>query len=229
MSRPAPGASRARAAATRRPPRVRTRDPEEKRARVLAAARRLFAERGYPATTTADVAAHAGVSQGIVFHHFGSKEGLLAAVAGDYGRGLAEAMFPPGVPLEGELPSVEATLRRAFAFVREQGALSRLLVLSADPTTYQTVHEASRLEIAGAISRALADASAHGRVRPMNPQIAAELLFALVGAALTECFVRHGGAREEEFLREAVRCVEGAVRPRPDESERPEPEPRSRA
>ena len=63
-------------------------------------------------------------------------------------------------------------------------------------------------------------------------QIAAELLFALVGAALTECFVRHGGAREEEFLREAVRCVEGAVRPRPDLSERPEPdnpEPRSRA
>jgi AcrR family transcriptional regulator len=205
---------------------VRTRDPEEKRARMLAAARRLFTERGYAATTTADVAEQAGVSQGILFHHFGSKEGLLAAVAGDYGRGLAEAMFPESEPLDGALPSVEATLRRSFAFVREQGALSRLLVLSADPATHQTVHEASRVEIVAAIARALGEASAAGLTRPLDPRIAAELLFALVGAALTECFVRHGGAREEEYLRETVRCVEGAVRPRPESSENPEPRSR---
>ena len=42
----------------------------------------------------------------------------------------------------------------------------------------------------------------------------AELLFALVEAALIECFVRGDGSREEEYLRETVRCVEGAVLPR---------------
>ena len=57
----------------------------------------------------------------------------------------------------------------------------------------------------------------------MDPQIAAELLFALVGAALTECFVRRGGAREDDYLRETVRCVEGAVRPQAPAPENPEP------
>lgn len=223
------GSSAPRRAPAPRAPRVRTRDPERKRARVLGAARRLFIERGYAATTTADVARRAGVSQGIVFHYFGSKEGLLAAVAAEYGRGLAEAMFPArgsreaGAPPEPGLPSVEGTLRRAFDFVREQGALSRLLVLSADPVTHQTVHEASRVEIVTAIARSLGEAHERGLVRPMDPQIAAELLFALVGAALTECFVRRGGAREDDYLRETVRCVEGAVRPQAPAPANPEP------
>ena len=89
---PRRSAAPARSRPARRP-RTRTRDPEAKRARVMRAARELFAERGYTAATTAGVARRAGVSEGIVFHHFGSKEGLLTAVAGEYGRGLAEAMF----------------------------------------------------------------------------------------------------------------------------------------
>src|SRR5262245_16628465 len=117
-----------------RAPRVRTRDPAEKRARVMDVARTLFAERGYAATTTADVARRAGVSEGILYHHFGSKEGLLAAVAGEYGRGLADAMFE-GLPDDAAALSVEATLARAFAYVREQGTLARLLMLSSDATT----------------------------------------------------------------------------------------------
>jgi AcrR family transcriptional regulator len=41
---------------------------------------RLFAERGYEATSTRAVAVAAGVSPALVTHHFGSKEGLRAAV-----------------------------------------------------------------------------------------------------------------------------------------------------
>ncbi len=216
-----------RATAPRRALRARTRDPAEKRARVMAAARRLFAERGYAATTTADVAGRAGVSEGILFHHFGSKEGLLAAVAAEYGRGLAEAMFA-GEPFGETPPSAERMLERAFAYVREQGTLARLLVLSADPSSAQTARQATRAEIVGALARAFAEWSARGVVRALDPQIAAELLFALVDAALIACFVRGGGAREEAYLRETIRCVEGAVMPRPDLASPNPSAPRSR-
>jgi AcrR family transcriptional regulator len=220
------------AALRRRAPRVRTRDPEAKRALAVEAARRLFAERGYAATTTADVARHAGVSEGILFHHFGSKEGLLAAVAGEYGRGLAAAMFG-AAPLGPSLPSAAEMLRRAFAFVREQGTLARILVLSPDPGSRETARRASRAQIVAALSGAFADWSARGLLRPMDPQIVAELLFALVEAALTQCFVHGDGEREEEYLRETVRCVEGALAPRvpspaPTEPSTP-PEERNRA
>lgn len=45
---------------------------------VLAAARELFAERGYERTTIRGVAAAAGVDPALVHRQFGSKEGLLA-------------------------------------------------------------------------------------------------------------------------------------------------------
>lgn len=50
------------------------------RARLREAALRLFAERGFAATTTRAIAAEAGLSPALVIHHFGSKAGLRAAV-----------------------------------------------------------------------------------------------------------------------------------------------------
>jgi len=200
----------------------RRREPEEKRARLLEAARRLFAERGYAATTTADLARAAGMAEGTVFHHFGSKDALLAAVAADYGRGLAVHMFAGATPTDGE-PAAETMLRRAFAYVRDQGGLSRLLVLAPDPTEWSAARAASRHEIVSALATHFAAWSGRGAWRPLDPRIAAELLFALVEAALTACYVREDGSREEAWLRETVACVEGAVLARPGASETEKP------
>jgi TetR/AcrR family transcriptional regulator, regulator of cefoperazone and chloramphenicol sensitivity len=49
------------------------------RARIRDAALRLFAERGMNGATIRDIARAAGVSGGLVRHHFGSKDGLRAA------------------------------------------------------------------------------------------------------------------------------------------------------
>lgn len=48
-------------------------------AEILEAARVLFAERGFRATTVRAVAAAAGVNPALVHHHFGSKDGLFVA------------------------------------------------------------------------------------------------------------------------------------------------------
>jgi AcrR family transcriptional regulator len=50
------------------------------RAALLEAARRLFGERGYAATSTEDVVAAAGVTKGALYHHFGGKPDLFQAV-----------------------------------------------------------------------------------------------------------------------------------------------------
>jgi AcrR family transcriptional regulator len=49
------------------------------RARIRDAALRLFADRGIDGATIRDIAKAAGVSPGLVRHHFGSKEGLRDA------------------------------------------------------------------------------------------------------------------------------------------------------
>ena len=44
---------------------------------VLATASRLFAEKGYSQTTTAEIAREAKVAEGTLYHHFGSKDGIF--------------------------------------------------------------------------------------------------------------------------------------------------------
>lgn len=50
------------------------------RSALIDAASELFAERGYHDSSVAEIGARAGVSRGLVNHHFGSKENLLTAV-----------------------------------------------------------------------------------------------------------------------------------------------------
>ncbi len=61
------------------------------RARILEAARRLFAERGFVTCRVADVARKAGMSPANVYWHFDSKEAILQAILAE-GFGNLEAM-----------------------------------------------------------------------------------------------------------------------------------------
>ena len=59
---------------------LRARQVEQTRTALLDAARQLFAERGFAATSVADVVAAAEVTKGALYHHFETKEALFAAV-----------------------------------------------------------------------------------------------------------------------------------------------------
>jgi AcrR family transcriptional regulator len=61
------------------PPRRARRDPNQLRQLLLASARELFDKNGYQATTTAEIARHAGVSERVLFNQFGSKAALFDA------------------------------------------------------------------------------------------------------------------------------------------------------
>ncbi|GAA4586494.1 hypothetical protein GCM10023194_32810 [Planotetraspora phitsanulokensis] len=65
----------------------------ETRERLLRAAADVFAERGYDGTRVADIAATAGVSNGALYAHFGSKAELLVAALRTHGRQLLAAVL----------------------------------------------------------------------------------------------------------------------------------------
>ncbi|PYV56141.1 MAG: hypothetical protein DMG91_10470 [Acidobacteria bacterium] len=61
----------------RMPPRPRS---EGKRALIVDAAMRHFAEHGYNAARVGDIASELGIAKGSIFQHFGSKDGLFFEV-----------------------------------------------------------------------------------------------------------------------------------------------------
>ncbi|WP_162095775.1 TetR/AcrR family transcriptional regulator [Pseudomonas chlororaphis] len=61
-------------------PRQRAEMIEETRSKLIASARRAFGSLGYANTSMDDLTAEAGLTRGALYHHFGDKKGLLAAV-----------------------------------------------------------------------------------------------------------------------------------------------------
>src|SRR6185369_4682671 len=82
------------------------------RERILAVAIRSFSTVGYEGTTTAGVAREAGVTQPLVHHHFGSKEGLWQAAMEELFRDVRALTAPSdGTPAERLLGPIERFVR----------------------------------------------------------------------------------------------------------------------
>ncbi|MEV4009911.1 helix-turn-helix domain-containing protein [Nonomuraea angiospora] len=88
-------------------------DAARNREKVLAAAARLFAEKGVEAVSMDAVAAAAGVGKGTLFRRFGDKSGLAVALLDARERDLQERILSGPPPLGPGAPAPE----RLAAFV----------------------------------------------------------------------------------------------------------------
>ena len=114
-----------------RPPGRRTdAEAQETRWRILATSRRLFADSGFDAVGLRDIAAAAGMTHGLLRHHFGSKEaiwrGVVDAAEADYREALAPYVVVAGK--DDALEVAERFLRQFVAVAARNPDLLRLLI-----------------------------------------------------------------------------------------------------
>jgi AcrR family transcriptional regulator len=110
--------------ATERRPTARQRLAAARREQILETALKLFAERGFDATSTRQIAREAGIAEGLIFHYFPTKANLLTAILEDRleGRKAFRTRLRPLLDDAGGKPAPEvlravasgwlATLRR---------------------------------------------------------------------------------------------------------------------
>ena len=100
---------------------------EQRRRRILAAARACFGEAGFAGATVGAIARRAGVSNGLLYQFFRSKEHLFEVVLGETLLDWVRAMVPRDAAHEGAGEALEGMFRRSVEFCRRHPLLPALL------------------------------------------------------------------------------------------------------
>lgn len=112
----------------------------ETRERLLHAAAESFATKGYEGTRVADIASAAGVSNGALYSHFGSKAEMLAEALRDHGskqlaslflddpdRSLMDLLVALGGTLANRTPEHGALVIEALVAARRDAEVARMI------------------------------------------------------------------------------------------------------
>ena len=160
-------------------------DKEERRGEILAAAKKVFARKGYHATTIAEIAKEAKLSYGSIYWYFDSKDALFHELMESEGQALRrhvhEALATPaaGSP---EAP-FRAAVQATFEFFEADRALVKLLF--RDSYSLGDRFEKHLFGIyegfIGDIEQIVADAERRGIVVDHPPRLVAVSVAALIG------------------------------------------------
>ncbi|MET7335212.1 helix-turn-helix domain-containing protein [Nonomuraea sp. NPDC005650] len=158
-------------------------DAARNREKVLAAAARLFAEKGVEAVSMDAVAAEAGVGKGTLFRRFGDKSGLAVALLDSRERDLQQRILSGPPPLGPGAPAPERLTAFVAAYLDYLFAHLDLVRMSetASPGAryrigaYRFWHRHVAILLAESRPRCDADALSHALLAAMGAEAAAVL------------------------------------------------------
>jgi len=173
--------------------------PGYDRAQVLEIAVALFNEQGYDATSVSDLAARLGLTKSALYHHFDSKEQLLA-LALDEALTDLEAVFDLPAARDGSpAERLEAVLRGAVSvLVNRLPSVTLLLRVRGNSAVERAALERRRA-FDHRVADLVAQAQEAGTVRrDIDGAVAARLIFGMVNSIVE--WYRPGGALDGERL-----------------------------
>jgi AcrR family transcriptional regulator len=156
-------------------------DDRSTRAKIRDAALSLFGEQGFRETTVRQIAQRAGVSPGLVVHHFGSKDGLRDAVDDHLADGIRNDKF---ATITGSMAMDAEASRQAL--VEHEAAFAYLSRALTEGTEVGT-HLYDRL-LGDAVDY-LRAAEVAGLIHPTKDPVARAA--ALLNAGLAQTLLRH--------------------------------------
>jgi TetR/AcrR family fatty acid metabolism transcriptional regulator len=152
----------------------------DKRAAILRAAIRVFANNGYFNSKVADIAREAGVADGTVYLYFKSKEEILHSI---FDRSMEEAIADGRKQLEGVTDAREKLRRIALLHLERLGADRDLAIvfqveLRGSTKFMKEFSAAGFAEDLGLIRSTIEEGQRTGAFRPaLNAKVAAKILF----------------------------------------------------
>ena len=150
---------------------------------VLSAARTVFAEKGYRATTVAAVTAEAGVAHGTFYLYFENKEDVFVHVVSDALEELYQTSFTPA-PLVGGYPDPTIVRERIAGFlttIASQAGLWRAVLEGALASPVVADHwMVQRSRFHQTLAWRWRTFQTAGTMRPFDVEIAAHALGSMI-------------------------------------------------
>jgi AcrR family transcriptional regulator len=178
---------------------------EATRQRLVAAARMLFAERGYAGVATEEIVQAAGVTRGALYHQFRDKADLFAAVAESVHAEIAH-QITAGAQADGStdpMVTLQAGMRR-FLEVCADPAVERIILVDAPAVLgWQAWRELAERYGLGLLQYALQVAIDAGAI---GPQPVVPLAHVLIGA-LSECAMYVARAQDPPAARQQCTAI----------------------
>jgi AcrR family transcriptional regulator len=187
---------------------------EATREALIAAARPLFAERGFAGVGTEEIVRSARMTRGALYHHFEGKEDLFRAVYEDVERELVERIAAGALPGGDPLMALHSGAR-AFLDACEDPAVQRIVLLDAPSVLgWEQWREIGLRYGFGLVQQTLEAAMAAGLIerQPVRP-LAHLLLGAIDEAAMLVARANDGGQTKAEVGAALDRYLD-SLRPR---------------
>ncbi|MGH3298037.1 MAG: TetR/AcrR family transcriptional regulator, partial [Trebonia sp.] len=154
----------------------RTKPAEQRRADLLRASRELFLAQGVAATSLEDITSRAGVSKGLFYLYFRSKDELFVALQDEFSIELSARIRAAADAIEDWPAKLDACVQVIFDNQAERHDLHEVLFRHGGPVSasHHPGHELAQL----AIRDILADGTAAGAFDVEDPAATAALCWA---------------------------------------------------
>ena len=188
--------------------------PRNTREKIIHAARRVFAEKGYSQTRIQDLLKAAGVSPGAFYNYFSNKEELFLEIVREAGDGFRDSikkirLSRIRIGSQEELYSVlTESIRYFFEFVKRNKAGVRILFReqqNANPRIRETLNEIVA-EIHQDLKRDIQRGINMGRIAISDPEIAAwGIISAVSGVGLN--YLGHPKIEQERLTKALAELI----------------------
>jgi AcrR family transcriptional regulator len=153
-----------------------------KRQQIMHAAAALSANRGFEATTTAQICAAAQISAGNLFHYFSSKRELFAAILTDDTARMLTAALAAEDPLSGLLDFTDHLAAAAAEPIVPGLVLEAMLQAQRDPDLARLLGDDAESEQAGIVALLTRAAAAGAIDTRLDVEETAAWIMAMIGA-----------------------------------------------
>ncbi|RPD97820.1 TetR/AcrR family transcriptional regulator [Candidatus Pantoea deserta] len=148
---------------------------EENRLKLIAAARNAFAEKGFAAASMDELTASVNLTRGALYHNFGDKKGLLAAVVTQIDNEMAQHAMEAAADVEDDWQKL---LAEGIAYIRMalNEEVRRIVLLDGPAFLGNPAQWPSQNSCLQATRQRIIDMRTRGVIKPVDPEATAFLL-----------------------------------------------------